>query len=303
MRLGPKRQIAQTLGCHPQQLAWTPLSGGCINQAARIRYPGGDVFAKWREPPLPGHFAAEAAGLRALAAARSGFIIPTVMAASDDPAGAYLLLEYLPSGQRVADFDSQLGRGLAALHRCSDSRGFGFPVDGWCGASPQPNGWQADWARFYAEQRLAHQLSLCSERGLPVRTARLIESLIRALPEHLADPEPSALIHGDLWSGNLHVNRAGQPALIDPAAYFAHREAELGMMVLFGGFSATVFAAYHEAYPLQPDWRERLPIYTLYHVLNHFALFGGAYAEQAHHILEGILGSAVSHRRERSTVQ
>lgn len=110
------------------------------------------------------------------------------------------------------------------------------------------------------------------------RAMRLATSLERWLDEPVEGP---ALIHGDLWSGNLHSSPSGQPALIDPAVYYGHREAELGMMLLFGGFSARTFAAYHETWPLEPGWRERMPIYQLYHVLNHLNLFGGAYHAQA----------------------
>ena len=121
---------------------------------------------------------------------------------------------------------------------------------------------------------------MCRDRGLDQAILKRGEILIRQLAQRIEEPPASSLIHGDLWSGNVHNDHQGQPAFIDPAAYFAHREAELGMMVLFGGFSARVFAAYQEAWPLQAGWRERLPIYSLYHVLNHFALFGGGYAAQ-----------------------
>lgn len=284
-----EQAIARALDCLPQALRFKPVSGGCINQAAIVEPPNGEtVFAKWNERPLPGQFAAEAAGLAALARADSGLRIPAVLAAQDRTP-AFLLLEYLPAGQPCADFDERLGRGLAALHRHTDPRGFGFDVEGYCGASPQPNPWHDNWPDFYAERRLGHQLRLCHARGLDAQTLRLGDALLHSLPERLGEPEPSALIHGDLWHGNLHTAADGNPALIDPAAHFAHREAELGMMVLFGGFSERVFAAYQEAYPLQPGWRERLPIYTLYHVLNHFALFGGSYAAQARQILHRLI--------------
>ncbi len=276
-----EQAIAVALSCEPAEVRFTPVGGGCINQAARVEYPHGVAFAKWNDRPLPGQFRAEKAGLQALAAAASGLVIPRVLAVRDeDCQSAFLLLEYLPPGTRAADFETRLGNGLANLHRHSDARGFGFDCDGYCGASVQPNSWRTDWATFYAELRLSHQLQLCQDRGLDRGIVRQLEVLIRTLPDRLADPEPSALIHGDLWSGNLHSTADGQPALLDPAAYFGHREAELGMMVLFGGFGERVFAAYDEAYPLQPGWRERLPIYTLYHVLNHYALFGGGYAAQ-----------------------
>ena len=154
-------------------------------------------------------------------------------------------------------------------------------MDGYCGATPQPNPLSPTWSDFYAEHRLHHQLRLARARGLAKRDGEVIERAIERARTLLDDDEPPALIHGDLWSGNLHVTPDGTPALIDPAAYYAHREAELGMMTLFGGFSARVYDAYDEARPLRAGWRERLDLYALYHVLNHFHLFGGGYGAQA----------------------
>ena len=270
----------------PKLLARTlaaPGAGGCINQTALLPAASGReaLFLKWNERPLPGQFAAEAAGLQALAEGEGGLVIPRPLAWSDRPGEQFLALEYLPPGSPQADFEEALGRGLAELHLTSQARGFGFPCEGYCGATPQPNGWLPTWVEFYRERRLRHQLRLAAAKGLGSDTVRRGERLLGRLEGLLGDPEPPALIHGDLWSGNLHVSPTGSPALIDPAAYWGHREAELGMMVLFGGFSERVFAAYEARRPLQPGWRERLELYTLYHVLNHFNLFGGGYGAQA----------------------
>lgn len=260
--------------------------GGCINSAALYSRGEEQVFVKWNERPLAGQFAAEAAGLEALRASGSGLVVPAPLAWSDaGPGSSFLALEYVPEGRRRADFDEALGRGLAALHRQSDPRGFGFELDGYCGATPQPNAWRPTWLEFYGELRLEHQLRLASQRGYSAEALADGAKVVARLESLIGPPEPSALIHGDLWSGNLHTSPAGAPGLIDPAAYYGHREAELGMMVLFGGFSERVFAAYDEAFPLAPGWRERLDLYTLYHVLNHYVLFGGSYGAQAARIL------------------
>lgn len=263
-----------------------PAGGGCINSAATTEVAGATYFVKWNDRPLPDQFAAEAAGLQALAEADTPLVIPRPVAWSDaGPGHSFLVLEHLAPGRRQPDFDAALGRGLADLHRTTHPSGFGFSVEGYCGATPQPNGWLPDWPTFYAERRIGHQLELARAKGLSQAGlqagARLLARLRDDPTALLADPEPSALIHGDLWSGNLHTTPSGEPSLIDPAAYYGHREAELGMMSLFGGFSERVYAAYHEAYPLQPGWRDRLDLYALYHVLNHFNLFGGGYGAQA----------------------
>ncbi|MGE0712689.1 MAG: fructosamine kinase family protein [Planctomycetota bacterium] len=285
------RGLAEALGVPVPVLSFEGAGGGgSINQTATVEVAGARWFVKWNDRPLPAQFAAEAAGLAALRAAESGLVVPAPIAWSDaGPGRSFLALEHLPPGRRQAGFDEALGRGLAALHRVSDARGFGFEGDGYCGATPQPNAWLGDWVEFYRERRLGHQLRLAAQRGAGAALLRAGERLCARLGELLGEPEPSALIHGDLWSGNLHTAPDGRPGLIDPAAYFGHREAELGMMVLFGGLSERVFRAYDEASPLQPGWRERLDLYTLYHVLNHYNLFGGGYAAQAEQLMRPYL--------------
>jgi fructosamine-3-kinase len=274
--------LEKSLGKDPGPIAFSASGGGCINTAATFDAFGETFFVKWNDRPLPRQFEAEAAGLLAMRAADSGLRIPQPIAHSDaGPGASFLVLEFLPPGRRGAGFEEALGQGLATLHQCASQRGHGFSVDGYCGATPQPNGWMADWIPFYSQRRLGHQLRLARNAGLTTGDARIIESVINRLPELLAPGEFPSLIHGDLWSGNLHVAPDGSPGLIDPAAYFGHREAELGMMVLFGGFSQRVFSAYEESWPLEPGWRDRLDLYTLYHVLNHFNLFGGGYGRQA----------------------
>lgn len=267
-------------------LTLEPAGGGCINQAGLARAAGRTAFVKWNERPLPRQFEAEAAGLEAMAAAGTSLVIPAPIAFDDGgPGRSFLAIDYLPPGRRIAGFEEALGRGLAELHQATSAQGFGFELDGYCGATPQPNGWLSDWVEFYGQRRLTHQFDLARQRGLSSADCALGQKLIARLPGLLGDPEPPALIHGDLWSGNLHVAPDGRPSLIDPAAYYGHREAEIGMMELFGGFGARVYAAYEEVRPLQAGWRERVDLYSLYHVLNHYNLFGGGYGSQAMRIV------------------
>lgn len=254
-------------------LSMESVSGGSISQAAVVRTAHGVYFAKWNDHPIADQFEREADGLEALSRARTSLRVPRPIAWKR----GLIVMEYLAPGEKTEKYDEQFGRGLAELHRNSAPR-YGFDVDNYCGATPQPNPWTKKWAPFYADYRLGHMIKLSGFSG---DDRRVFDDLLVRLPHLLeTDKEPPALIHGDLWSGNLH-NADGHPALVDPAPYYAHREAELGMMSLFGGFSQRVWDAYDEAYPLPYGWKERLPLYELYHVLNHHVLFGGGYASQA----------------------
>lgn len=277
---GIRQALAATLGKPITIRNVRSVGGGSINEAVVIETDDGGFFAKSNARPLPDQFECEAAGLRALASASSSLAVPEPLVWRDSPDGdeGFLVMEYFEAGSRIGTFDEWLGRGLAELHRNS-APAFGFEIDNYCGATPQPNPWTDSWPEFFREHRLRHQLGLGSyDRGERAVLSKLIDRIDALIA---TDPEPPALIHGDLWSGNLHATAAGEPALIDPAPYYGHREAELGMMQLFGGFASRVWHAYDEAYPLQPGWRERLGLYELYHVMNHHTLFGGSYAARA----------------------
>ena len=285
-----RSKLEEALGRPVSDLGSKSLGGGCINDAKILDVDGEQFFFKSNTHALPRQFEAEAAGLRAMHDSGTTLVIPQPVAWSDTEGARFLVTEYLEPGRKIARFDELLGQGLAELHACSHENGFGFQLDGYCGATPQPNGWLGGWRVFYQGRRLSHQLRLANRQGFPgdscVRLGRLIDRLDEWIPDCLT----SSLIHGDLWSGNLHISPEGRPALIDPAAYYGHPEAELGMMALFGGFGPKVWQSYGEARRLDPGWRNRLDLYTLYHVLNHFVLFGGGYARQADQILRRYVG-------------
>ena len=256
-----------------------PVGGGCISPTARLDTTAGPFFAKWNDSGPADLFLREADGLRELAGAASGLAIPEVLVARapTDKAPALIVMELLEPGPLD---DEALGRGLAALHRRTTAA-FGFHVDTYCGPTRQANGALPSWPEFYARRRLLPLLDAIErERDVGSADRATFERIIAKLPELVPADAPPALIHGDLWSGNALGSRRG-PALVDPACAYADREMELGMMTLFGGFSSRCFAAYAEAWPLPAGWRQRNALYQLYHVLNHFLLFGGHYGAQA----------------------
>ena len=260
------------------------VSGGDINQAYEAELTDGSrVFVKSNDDAPTGMFAAEARGLGWLDEAKA-LRVPAVLAQGPD----FLVLEWIEGARRTPDFDERLGRGLAALHRATPPS-FGLDHDNFIGRLAQANEPRATWPAFYREQRLQPQLQLAVDGGLASPAMRRgFDSLFDALDELVGPPEPPARLHGDLWGGNLMVDERGLPCLIDPAVHGGHREVDLAMMRLFGGFSPNVFAAYHEAYPLAPGHERRIPLYQLYFLMVHVNLFGGSYVAAALRALAGV---------------
>jgi len=253
-----------------------PLGGGDINDAYQVTLADGtQLFVKTQSNPQPGMFEAEARGLRWLAEA-DAIRTPRVIAVSD-ARPAYLALELITPAKRRAGFDETLGRSLAALHAYG-APSFGLDHDNFIGRLPQSNAVSDDWASFYWSARLEPQLKLAADRGLiDFATRSAFDALQRVLPDRVGAAEAPSRLHGDLWGGNLHVDDEGQPAIIDPAVYGGHREIDLAMMRLFGGFGERVFASYAEARALTPGAAERIALYQLYPLLVHVNLFGGTY--------------------------
>jgi fructosamine-3-kinase len=258
------------------------LGGGCINHASKIETSAGVFFLKWNGNCMADMFLREAESLEELRKAAAGqLVVPKVFAAKEvDASPGFLVLEYLEPGYGRGNSDEILGRGLATIHTCSAEK-FGFYHDNYCGSTPQDNSRKTNWAEFFRDNRLGFLLQLIQkERPLPAGELKVYEQLLHKIPDFVPKNSVPALIHGDLWSGN-YMNTSSGPALIDPASYYADREMEMGIMTLFGGFSQRFYSAYNEVYPLPAEWRERNRLYQLYHVLNHYYLFGGGYRSQA----------------------
>jgi fructosamine-3-kinase len=204
-----------------------------------------------------------------------------------------LALEWLDLHALDARAGAALGAALAGLHRAPAGERFGWHVDNYIGATPQPNAWCASWPEFFRERRLRPQLELAAEQGYGGALQREGERLL-ARVESLLDghaPAPS-LLHGDLWGGNAAALADGTPVIFDPAVYVGDREADLAMTELFGGFPASFHAAYREAWPLADGHALRRELYNLYHLLNHLNLFGTGYLHRCERVLAGLLRSA-----------
>lgn len=262
------------------------VGGGSINQAYQAIGDNRSYFVKINQGSQLAMFEAEALGLKEIADSQT-IRVPRPLTWGIAAGSAYVVLEWLDLGRSRPDAWYRLGQQLAAMHRVTSDRGFGWHQDNTIGATPQPNPWTADWITFFIEHRLRYQFTLAQRRGGHFPQG---ERLLAAVPEILADHVPSpALVHGDLWSGNAAVTAAGEPVILDPATYYGDREVDIAMTELFGGFPVTFYQGYRDAYPLPPGYEQRKILYNLYHILNHFNLFGGGYGAQANRMVAQLL--------------
>ncbi len=260
------------------------VGGGDINKARLLQTDKGNFFIKMnRGQEAARMFEIEASGLDLLASADC-LSTPQVIAHGIEDGWAFLLMEYIPKGYRKDGFWEKFGLSLATLHKNSNSA-FGLEVNNYIGSLPQSNNWQKTWAAFYVKERLEPQFKMAFDVGkLYASDIKIAERLYAQIPEICPEENPS-LIHGDLWSGNFLVGPNSEPVIIDPSVSYAHREMDLAMSRLFGGFDRTFYRSYEEVFPLAPGFEQRLPVYQLYYLLVHVNLFGGGYVGSVRSIL------------------
>jgi protein-ribulosamine 3-kinase len=262
------------------------VGGGDINEAEQlVGQDGRRFFVKLNRTERLAMFEAEADGLNEIAATGT-ITVPGPVCTGIDGQRSFLVLDYLALDGRGDP--AELGRQLAAMHRTTQPK-FGWWRDNTIGATPQTNAQADDWPDFLRDRRLGFQLDLAERNGAPQRLIRQGERLLADLAVFFKGYEPvPALLHGDLWGGNYGY-ADGEPVLFDPAVYYGDREADLAMTELFGGFPSAFYEAYRAAWPVDPGYEVRKSLYNLYHILNHFNLFGGGYAGQAEHMVGRLL--------------
>ena len=260
------------------------VGGGCINEAFSININAGRYFIKYNSAvAYPAMFEKEAAGLKILADTKA-ISIPKVIATGESGKLAFLILEHIENGTPDRNFWNDFGTKLADLHR-NTSDYFGLDHDNYIGSLIQRNKLHPDFFSFFISERIELQLKEARNKGAFSQSeTSYFDSLFKTLPNIIPAEKP-ALIHGDLWSGNYMITANASPCLIDPAVYYGHREADIAMTQLFGGFKPEFYSAYNQAWPMEKGWQKRMDIFNLYPLLVHVNLFGGGYAAQVLRII------------------
>ena len=259
----------------------TPLSGGDINDVFLMETNNGKFVVKVNSATsFPGMFEVENEGLNALRNTNT-MKIPEVFSVGRYNDTAYLVLEYILPGPAKYNFWEDFGEKMAMLHQ-NTNKEFGFNNSNYIGSLPQPNEWCASAIEFYISQRLNPQFKIASVNGYSFKNLGTFNKKL----EEIIPKEDASLIHGDLWNGNYIVDSNGHACLIDPSVSYSHREMDIAMMHLFGGYSQVLFNIYNEIFPLQGEWKSRLDIWQLYYLLVHLNLFGSSYYGSVEKILK-----------------
>lgn len=284
-RVHLQEEIGKHLQIPSEIQAVSPISGGDINAAYRLELPETNLFVKSNSATrFPGMFVAEQRGLDLLRA-NTALRVPETHFVCEFEGNAFLVMEFVQQGAPSADMSGHFGAELAKLHRSTQEE-FGLDHNNYIGSLPQSNTFHKTWVDFFINERLEPQLQLARKAGY---YSTKLESSYNAILKRLPDifpTEPPALLHGDLWGGNYITGPDGNVCFIDPAVYYGHREMDIGMSRLFGGFSTEFYRAYNEEYSLEPGWQDRIDIANLYPLLVHVNLFsGGGYLSQVERIL------------------
>ncbi|PCJ84791.1 MAG: hypothetical protein COA54_12965 [Thiotrichaceae bacterium] len=263
------------------------LPGGSINAAFMlVDTSGRHYFVKTNQADREDMFAAETEGLEELAESHT-IRVPKPVCFGSNPSQSYIVMEYLPL--KECSNQSLLGEQLASMHTVTADC-FGWRMNNTIGATHQPNAWHSDWIEFWRTQRLGYQLELAAKSGyggqLQVLGDKLLLNMHKLFEGRTIQP---AMLHGDLWGGNVAGLADGTPVIFDPAFYYGDREADLAMTYVFGGFTADFYAAYQNVLPLDDGFEVRKVFYNLYHIINHLNLFGGGYRGQAVDMMERVL--------------
>jgi protein-ribulosamine 3-kinase len=264
------------------------VEGGCIHQCFCYDTKNGRVFVKVASKDLLDVLHAESVGLQDLHAANA-IRIPQVLGVGAAEGQVLLVLEWMDLQRTTPSCDAILGEQLARQHRVLKPL-YGYKRSNFIGSTAQSNLWSRDWLNFWRERRFEAQLNLLERQAVDadfMERATLLCALMESF--FTAHSPVASLLHGDLWKGNYAADTSGAPVIFDPAVYYGDRECDIAMTRLFGGFRDEFYSAYQDIWPLDVGWQQRTELYNLYHVLNHYHLFGGAYLAQANDMVGRLL--------------
>jgi fructosamine-3-kinase len=280
--------IFQTIGEDVEVKFIHLITGGCINNTIQLNTNKGDFFLKWNEESALEMYEQEVKGLELLRG-NSSITIPEVLGLGKIENKAFLLLEFINEGFQSPTYWTDFGVQLAQMHKSAINDNFGLDFDNFIGSLKQSNDYHENWIEFFVEKRLRSQFGLAYYNNLiDISYLRKLDKLPQAL-ERIFPKEKPSLLHGDLWSGNAMKDQNGNACLVDPAVYYGNREMELAFTKLFGGFDASFYHAYEEAFPLEIGFKDRKDIYNLYPLMAHVNLFGTSYLSGIDKVLERIL--------------
>lgn len=263
-----------------------PISGGCINQNYAISNSKITYFVKLNQPSQQSMFTAEMLSLQQIYNTKT-IRVPKPICWGITKTSSYIVLEWLNLTNGNHQSWTEMGRKLAAMHKITTKQGFGWNTNNTIGSTPQINNFHASWPEFYTQNRLNHQLQLAKKGGQNFpHTAKLLAAIPQLFADYQTQP---SLVHGDLWRGNVSFTNENEPVIFDPATYFGDREVDIAMTELFAGFPSAFYQSYQEVFPLDQGYETRKTLYNLYHILNHFNLFGSNYSSQANQMIEKIL--------------
>jgi protein-ribulosamine 3-kinase len=280
--------ISRATGAPFKVISSSSLAGGCINQAVCLVGEGRRYFVKLNQADRLEMFTAEAAGLDEIRRSRA-IRAPEPICMGTSEGQGWLVLEFISMGSPGQETSTLLGKQLADMHRHT-APSFGWSRDNTIGTTPQNNHQTQDWIAFQREHRIGFQLELAGRNGAPATLLERGQRLLHELPALFTDYQPQAsLLHGDLWGGNWGCSVEGAPVIFDPAVYYGDREADLAMTELFGGFDDRFYQSYRQVWTVDPGYKTRKVVYNLYHILNHYNLFGGGYARQALGMVDALI--------------
>jgi len=268
-----RRIIEQRLSVTIQSIS--NLSGGDINEVFFLRSSKGNFVVKLNKKDVyPKMLFKEGKGLELLR--RGNVITPDVIDQFDHDDLQLIVLKHIESEVPTKHFWRRFAEDLSKLHR-KHNEYFGLDHNNYIGSLPQENKMLPAWEKFFVENRLMPLIKMGFDKGLLNKNhLAKFEDLFKFLKDMIPTEKPS-LLHGDLWSGNLLCGTGQQPVFIDPAVYYGHREVDIAMTKMFGGFDPVFLSQYHEIYPLAKGWETRIEIHNLYPNLVHLNLFGKSY--------------------------